>query len=106
MVKDLMHLVKKVESIPEDMPFLEFKKLFSETKQHYFPVTASNERFIGIFPSNDIRSVLFSAETEHLVVMKDIGTSKNHCHHPRRRSQLGFKKFTIKKHRQPSGRKG
>ncbi|HJO63137.1 MAG TPA: CBS domain-containing protein [Desulfobacterales bacterium] len=71
-----MHLVKKAESIPEDMPFLEFKKLFSETKQHYFPVTASNERFIGIFPSNDIRSVLFSAETEHLVVMKDIGTSK------------------------------
>ena len=39
-----MHLVKKAESIPEDMPFLEFKKLFSETK--------------------------------HLVVMKDIGTSK------------------------------
>ncbi len=71
-----MHLVKKAESIPEDMPFLEFKKLFSETKQHYFPVTASNERFIGIFPSNDIRSVLFSAETEHLVFMQDIGTSK------------------------------
>ena len=46
-----MHLVKKAESIPEDMPFLEFKKLFSETKQHYFPVTASNERFIGIFPA-------------------------------------------------------
>lgn len=74
-VKDLMHLVKNVELIPQDMTFLDFKKYFSETKQHYFPVMDQNERLIGIFSSTDIRSVLFSSDIEHLVVMKDIGTS-------------------------------
>jgi len=73
-VKDLMHIVKKVELIPQDMTFLDFKKYFSKTKQHYFPVMDQNERLIGIFSSTDIRSVLFSRDIEHLVVMKDIGT--------------------------------
>ncbi|MDI6687850.1 MAG: CBS domain-containing protein, partial [Desulfobacterales bacterium] len=74
-VKDLMDLVKKVELIPQDMTFLDFKKYFSETKQHYFPVMDQNERLIGIFSSTDIRGVLFSRDIEHLVLMKDIANS-------------------------------
>jgi len=74
-VEDLMDHVKKVKTIPRSMPFLEFKKMFSETKQHYFPVMDSRERLVGIFSSTDIRGVLFSPEIEHLVVMNDIGTS-------------------------------
>ncbi len=74
-VQDLLHRVKKVQVIPEDMPFSEFKRFFSATTQHYFPVMDRNGRFIGIFSSNDVRSVLFSQEIEDLVVMKDIGTS-------------------------------
>ena len=75
-VRDLMHLVQKVESIPQDMPFSEFKKFFSRTKQHYFPVMDENDRMVGIFSSTDVRGVLFSEEIEHLVVMKDIATSE------------------------------
>ncbi len=74
-VSDLMHLVQKVESIPQDMPFSEFKKFFSKTKQHYFPVMDENDRMVGIFSSTDVRGVLFSEEIEHLVVMKDIATT-------------------------------
>jgi len=74
-VQDLMHLVKKVQVIPQNMPFSEFKRFFSATKQHYFPVMDHQGRFSGIFSSNDVRSVLFSPEIEDLVVMKDIGTS-------------------------------
>ncbi len=74
-VKDLMPMVKKVQVIPEDMPFSEFKRFYSSTKQHYFPVMDQKGRFTGIFSSNDVRSVLFSPEIENLVVMKDIGTS-------------------------------
>jgi CIC family chloride channel protein len=33
------------------------------------------QRLVGIFSINDIRGVLFSPDIEHLVVMKDIGTS-------------------------------
>jgi len=75
-VQDLIHLVKKVEGIPQNMPFMEFKKFFSRTKQHYFPVMDAQKRMIGIFSSTDIRGVFFSPEIEHLVVMKDIAKSE------------------------------
>ncbi|MDM8522874.1 chloride channel protein [Desulfococcaceae bacterium HSG8] len=74
-VRDLMGLVKKVELIPQDMTFSEFKKYFSETKQHYFPVMDQHKRLIGIFSSTDIRSVLFAMGVENLILMKDICTS-------------------------------
>ncbi|MBW1940749.1 MAG: chloride channel protein [Deltaproteobacteria bacterium] len=74
-VKDLMHLVKKVTLIPQGMSFLDFKKFFCETKQHYFPVMDTHERLAGIFSSTDIRGVLFSKDIEHLVVVKDIATT-------------------------------
>ncbi|MBW2131033.1 MAG: chloride channel protein [Deltaproteobacteria bacterium] len=74
-VQDLLHRVKKVQVISEDMPFSEFKRFFSATTQHYFPVMDRDGRLTGIFSSNDVRSVLFSQEIEDLVVMKDIGTS-------------------------------
>ncbi|MEA3280110.1 MAG: chloride channel protein [Thermodesulfobacteriota bacterium] len=74
-VGDLMHIVKKVEPIPQDMTFFDFKRYFSETKQHYFPVMDSNKRLVSIFSSTDVRAVLFSKGIEHLVLMQDIGTS-------------------------------
>ena len=71
-VKDLRHLIKEVRCVNEDMPFSEFKKIFSSTKQHYFPVINSKGDFSGIFSSNDIREVIFTLHIEQLVVMKDI----------------------------------
>ncbi len=71
-VKDLRHLVKEVRCVNEDMPFVEFKKIFSSTKQHYFPVINSKGDFSGIFSSNDVREVIFTLHIEQLVVMKDI----------------------------------
>ncbi|NOY70303.1 MAG: chloride channel protein [Deltaproteobacteria bacterium] len=78
-VSDLMHLVRKVETIPEGMPFSEFKRFFSRTKQHHFPVMGENNRLIGIFSGTDVRGVLFSPEIEHLVVMRDIATTEVIC---------------------------
>ncbi|MCP3875869.1 MAG: chloride channel protein [Desulfobacteraceae bacterium] len=71
-VKNLRHLVKEVRCVNEDMPFVEFKKIFSSTKQHYFPVINSIGDFSGIFSSNDVREVIFTPHIEQLVVMKDI----------------------------------
>jgi CIC family chloride channel protein len=74
-VKDLIDRVKIPTMIPQDMPFLEFKKFFSKSKQHYFPVMDEDKRMTGIFSINDVRSVLFDVEIEHLVLVKDIAKS-------------------------------
>ncbi|MCF8093191.1 MAG: chloride channel protein [Desulfotignum sp.] len=71
-VGDLGHLIKKVQSVNENMPFSEFKSIFQITKQHYFPVLNAEGEFTGIFSSNDIREVIFTLHIEDLVVMKDI----------------------------------
>jgi CIC family chloride channel protein len=74
-VKDLIDRVKIPTMIPENMPFVEFRKFFSESKQHYFPVMGEDKRMTGIFSINDVRSVLFAVEIEQLVLVKDIATS-------------------------------
>ena len=74
-VENLKQLIKEVRCVKEDMPFSEFKKIFSSTKQHYFPVLNRKGEFSGIFSSNDIREVIFTAHIEQLVVMKDIMVS-------------------------------
>nr|MBL0731924.1 chloride channel protein [Desulfobacterales bacterium] len=95
-IKDLMHLVSKVDLIPQNMPFLEFKKYFSNTKQHYFPVMDQDKRLSGIFCSTDIRGVLFSPDIEHLVVMKDIAVSDIIFTTPQDDLNSALHKFTIK----------
>ena len=74
-VADLLPRVKQVRVIQEDMTFLDFKKFFSASRQHYFPVVDKGGHLTGIFSINDVRGVLFEEEIEHLVRMKDIGTS-------------------------------
>ena len=95
-VRDLMDYVKKVNLIPQDMTFSDFKKYFSETKQHYFPVMDHNEKLSSIFSINDVRGVLFSPEIERLVVMKDIGTSDIIVTTPEDDLNSVLKKFTTK----------
>ncbi len=95
-VQEIMPQLKKVQQIPQDMPFLEFKQYFSTTTQHYFPVMDSQERMVSIFSINDVRGVLFSPEIEHLVVMKDIGTSEIIVVTPADDLNSVLKKFTTK----------
>jgi chloride channel protein, CIC family len=95
-VKDLMHLVQPVQMIPENMPFLDFKAFFSTTKQHYFPVMNKEKQLTGIFSSTDFRSVLFSQEIEHLVVVSDISTTDIIVATPSEDLNSVLKKFTVK----------
>jgi chloride channel protein, CIC family len=95
-VNNLMHLVKKVEVIPRNMTFREFRKFFSETKQHYFPVVDQYNRLTGIFSSTDIRSVLFTRGIGQLVVMNDIATFDIILTMPSEDLNAVLQKFTIK----------
>ncbi len=95
-VNDLMHLVKKVEVIPRDMTFEDFRKFFSESMQHYFPVVDHLKRLVGIFSSTDIRAILFSREIGNLVVMNDVATSDIILTTPSEDLNSVLLKFTIK----------
>lgn len=95
-VKNLMSLVKTVESVKQDMPFSKFKKFFSQTKQHYFPVIDDDDRLVGIFSSTDIRAVIFSKEIESLVVMKDIARSDIIVTTPSEDLNTVLQKFTTR----------
>ncbi|MGB5993740.1 MAG: chloride channel protein, partial [Desulfobacterales bacterium] len=95
-VKDLMHLVKKVEVIPRDMKFGDFRKFFPETMQHYFPVVDQFNRLVGIFSSTDIRAVLFSRGIGNLVVMNDVATFDIILTTPSEDLNSVLQKFTIK----------
>jgi CIC family chloride channel protein len=95
-VQDILQLIKPVRLIPQDMTFVHFKQCFSETTQHYFPVTDENERLVGIFSINDVRGVLFAPEIEQLVVMKDIGTSDIIKTTPKEDLNTVLTKFTTK----------
>jgi chloride channel protein, CIC family len=95
-VLDLVPVLKKVQSIPEAMSFLEFRHYFATTTQQYFPVVDGQARMVSIFSINDVRGVLFSPEIERLVVMKDIGTSDIIVTAPEEDLNTALKKFTTK----------
>jgi CIC family chloride channel protein len=95
-VKDLIDRVRKVRLIPEEMTFSEFKRYFSETKQHYFPIMDRHERLVAIFSINDIRGVLFEEGIEDLVRMKDIGKSEMIVTSPGDDLNSVLHKFTMK----------
>jgi chloride channel protein, CIC family len=95
-VKHLNKAVKKVDMVPEDMPFLKFKELFSKTTQHYFPVCDKKGRLIGIFSSTDIRSIIFSQHIEDVVLMGDIATRDMIVVKPSDDLNSVLKKFTTK----------
>ena len=95
-VKNLQHLVKKVEVIPRDMTFHDFREFFTETKQHYFPVVDQFNRLVGIFSSTDIRGIIFSRGIGNLVVMNDVATFDIILTTPSEDLNAVLQKFTIK----------
>jgi CIC family chloride channel protein len=95
-VNDLMHLVKKVDVIPRDMTFGDFRKFFSETMQHYFPVVDQFNRLVGIFSSTDIRAILFTRGIGNLVVMNDVATFDIILTTPSEDLNTVLQKFTVK----------
>jgi CIC family chloride channel protein len=101
-VKELMPQVRRVEMVSEHMPLVEFRKMFSSTDQHYFPVVNTEKRLTGIFSINDVRGVIFDQEIGNLVVMKDIASSDIIVTTPSEDLTEVLKKFTIRNlHRLP-----
>lgn len=95
-VKDMIPYLSKCTTVSEDMPFSQFKKVFSDSNQHYFPVVDDKGKMTGIFSINDIRGVLFEQEIDHVVLMRDIGTTDIIFVTPAEDLNEVLKKFTIR----------
>lgn len=95
-VRDIQDRVRPVEMIPESMRFVDFKTLFAQGEQHYFPVCDGEGKLSGIFSVNDVRAVLFSPEVEPLVVVKDIANAEIIATTPSEDLSTVLRKFTIK----------
>ena len=94
-VQDLMSELRKVQLIPEDMPFKLFREFFQSSRQHYFPVVDKGGRLTGIFSINDIRGVIFDQGIGDLVLMKDVANADIIFTTPSEDLNEALKKFTI-----------
>jgi len=101
-VKELLPFLRKVQTVPEDMPFNRFRKVFSSSQQHYFPVVDNNKKLTGIFSINDIRGILFDDVINNVIIMKDIANCEIISTTPSEDLNEVLKKFTIRNlHRIP-----
>ena len=71
-VRDMLDRVRWVEPVPEDMSFRRFKRLFTSTDQHYFPVLDDKGGLAGIFSANDVRAILLQPHMDDLINMRDL----------------------------------
>ncbi len=95
-VRDMIPYFSKYTTVPENMPFSQFKQVFSDSSQHYFPVVDDRGKMTGIFSINDIRGVLFEQEIDNVVLMRDIGTTDIIFATPSDDLNEVLKKFTIR----------
>lgn len=95
-VRDMIIYLRKCTTVPENMPFSQFRHVFSDSSQHYFPVVDGKGRLTGIFSINDIRGVLFEQEIDNVVLMRDIATSDIIFTTPSEDLNEVLKKFTIR----------
>ena len=63
-----------VTQIPETMPFGELVRTVTRSGESHFPVVDAAGRMTGIVSINDIRSVLFENDVDHVISAKDVAT--------------------------------
>lgn len=95
-VNELMSDIKKVELIHEDMPFRQFRDIFSASQQQYFPVVNREKKLTGIFSINDIRGILFDEGIGDLVLTKDVAIPDIIFTTPSEDLNEVLKKFTVR----------
>lgn len=67
---------KDRQTIPEGTTLKEILHLLAETRQHYFPVIDKDNRFVGIFSTDDVRGYLFNEEIWELANARDVMTTR------------------------------
>lgn len=71
-VNDVFRQGRKIMLIPESLTLDEIVHRLARNHQHYFPVVDEENRMVGIFTDDDVRSYLFDDVLWNLVVAGDI----------------------------------
>ena len=72
-VQEAVH-PQPITRIPETMPFGELVRTVTRSGESHFPVVDAAGRMTGIVSINDIRSVLFENDVDHVIIAKDVAT--------------------------------
>lgn len=75
-VSDVFQARKLLLQIPEAMTLDEIVHTISRTRQHYFPVVDENDRLVGIFSNDDVRSYLYDETLWKLANARDVMNSR------------------------------
>ena len=71
-VEDVYHQHRKQRLVHEGTSLNEIVHLLAETSQRYFPVVDSQQRFIGIFSAEDVRSYLYDDTIWEIANARDV----------------------------------
>ncbi len=73
-VGDVFNPQRKIMLIPERTSLDEIVHSLVRSTQRYFPVVDDNERLVGIFSTDDVRSYLYDETLWHIVNARDVMT--------------------------------
>ena len=94
-VGDVYHSDRTTVMVPEAMALANIVKLLSTTHQHYFPVTDDNQKVVGIFSADDVRSYIFDETIWQLVDAADVMQSEFLSVCPDDDLNVAMRKFTA-----------
>ena len=75
-VRDVYRADRKLIPVPESMSLDGIVHTLARTTQQYFPVVDENERMVGIFSADDVRSWLYDQTIWQLAVARDVMVSE------------------------------
>lgn len=73
-VKEALPPGRKVDSIPEGMPFEEMMQLIANSNQQDFPVLNESGQLTGIVSLTDMRKIMLEKNLHQFLIAKDIAT--------------------------------
>ncbi len=94
-VSDVYEPNRKITLIPESMTLDEIVHRLAKSHQRYFPVVNSQQKMIGIFTDNDVRSYLYDDTLWHLAIAADIMVGNFVSVAPQDDLNTALKRFTA-----------
>jgi CIC family chloride channel protein len=85
---------KQRETVPEPMRLKDIVRFVAQTRQHYFPVVDKENRFIGIFSTDDVRSYFYNEAIWNLANARDVMTTRVVSVSPEDDLNTTMKRFT------------